>query len=122
MTIGTSPSRIETHEFVVPKSIPMTRSIACFLQSIVAPRGSRVGPAGAPDPVLDAIILGRQLLRTLELRQRALFHACLHVNLAERQPQVRIVRRCVPSALSEVRRFFDVALAREQAMGHALEI
>src|SRR6478609_9227257 len=91
MTTGVSPSKIATHEFVVPRSMPITRSILSpsHHQAVSA---SSLAAFESPYPIADCIILGRQRRGALEFGQSALLHASREVDPGERHPGLNVVR------------------------------
>src|SRR5664279_3640946 len=74
MTTGVSPSKIATQEFVVPRSMPITRSILRPSHHR-AVRLSGLATFEPTYPVADGIILGRQRRGAFEFCQGALLHA-----------------------------------------------
>src|SRR6476620_741603 len=57
MTVGSPPSRTETTEWVVPRSIPTARDMCCFLLSLETcwPRPSGGRPATGPYPEFEPV-------------------------------------------------------------------
>src|SRR6478735_734107 len=90
MTTGVSPSKMATQEFVVPRSMPITRSI--LSPSHHERSASSLTAFESPNPISDSIILGRQRRGALEFGQPALLHARCHVDPGERYPGLDVVR------------------------------
>src|SRR5664279_5494485 len=87
ITTGVSPSKMATQEFVVPRSMPITRSILSLSHhQAVEPSG--LAAFEPTYPVSDSIILGRQRRGTLEFRQAALLHTCRHVDSGQSHPRL----------------------------------
>src|SRR5450755_3733107 len=76
-----------TQEFVVPRSMPITRSILSLSHHrAVEPSG--LAAFEPTYPVSDSIILGRQRRGTLEFSETALLHAGRHVNSGQSHPSL----------------------------------
>src|SRR3954462_518244 len=85
MTTGVSPSKMATHEFVVPRSMPITRSIP----SPSHHRATSCSSFTAFEslyPIADSIILGRQRRGALEFGERALLHTGRNVDSGQGYP------------------------------------
>src|SRR5688572_22564668 len=99
MTTGVSPSRIETQELVVPRSMPMTRSISPFRSSVSwglwEDRGLEYGSAELalqpPDPIAYLIIARRKRLCSGKLALSALFHAGFDVETGQSHPEPSVI-------------------------------
>src|SRR4051812_35541766 len=120
MTTGVSPSKIATQEFVVPRSMPITRSILSPSHHQAA-RPSSLAAFESPYPIADCIILGRQRRGALEFRQPTLLHAGRDVDPGECYPGLNVFwgeRDGTPSVLA---REPKVALGQQSAIGGALE-
>src|SRR6187551_1596233 len=90
MTTGVSPSKMATQEFVVPRSIPITRSILSPSHH-QADSASSLAAFESPYPIADCIILGRQRRGMLEFSEAALLHAGADVDSGERDPGLHVV-------------------------------
>src|SRR5262245_35595779 len=103
MTVGTPSSTMATQEFVVPRSIPMTRSIQSMLLSGRG-RAPRSRPMLACFAVLlrlftnlgvkvaDPGVVRRKFSGSLDLGERALLEAGGQVGPHEREPEIRDAR------------------------------
>src|SRR5437762_605586 len=89
MTTGVSPSKMATQEFVVPRSMPITRSILSPSHHQAA-LASCLAAFGSPYPIADCIILGRQRRGALEFGQGALLHPGRDVNPGESYPGLHV--------------------------------
>src|ERR1700677_2034758 len=105
MTVGTPVSTIATHEFVVPRSMPITFSIRPSLPSLSGCHTRKSLPSGGlPDSLehrLDGTILRRLLRSGLELAPRVECKARRQIDVGQRDAKLHVARLEGASTLGE---------------------
>src|SRR5450432_2227640 len=109
-----------TQEFVVPRSMPITRSILSLSHHrAVEPSG--LAAFEPTYPVSDGIILGRQRRGALEFSEGALLHAGRLVNSGQSDPGLGVLRRKCNSAPCVLARETQVGCGHQAAVSSPFE-